>query len=449
LILLGIIFYYFSSISTPLLDDEIAAYGVPALRLNENWNRLLPWNFSPHDFFGHPPLNTIYYALTLDLFPKSIEALRVASLLLSLIGVFAFYEIGKTLRSAALGQLLMLLYLSHFIFWENADLIFADNLFQMLFLLFLLSYLKNWRGRIMLFGVGMILTRETALIPIFVLCCVDWLKSRRNEDNLFPRLAILVGLQLAWFLFLLLNTGTVTPVYHDVGFIFKGRFILNTLRYILTTNFFENYWFLTLSFLFIGQPREVFKKYWGFIAIPIIFSLGLSTITQSLSRYQTVALSSWIIFIGLTISNQNLSKRLKLFVFGVISVIFIRNIFIVDKIRSLNKHFQELTYGCAEKVKEANLVGQVAIVGWPIYDLVQSLESLKSLSWHPPVGHSPYIHSKILFESSPMYDYLVTFDFAQTNSDVMFIKKIKASHDHELLSQQDLNASCLIFKRIK
>lgn len=456
---LFIIFYYKDSLTLPILDDEISAYSLPTLRLLEqNWDKLLPWNFQPEFFFGHPPLNYIYYGLALSLFPKTLVTIRIASLLISLVGVFTLFKIGKELRSYSLGLVLMFLGLSHFVFWENADLMYADNLFNTFYLLFFLSYIKSAKWPLFLAGCCMILTRETAFFPLLAFMFVNLLNSYvQKKSNNLRTLIVLFIIQLSWFLFLYLHSGTSTPVYNADGFNFYWRFVFNTMGFIFKENHVQSYWWLPITFIMFNlilgwkKLKHLVFDFWMLPLTTILMFVGLTTITSSISRYQTVGISSLIIFFGLICweVSDKFVQVMKYSVIGLMLTLFGRNLYISSMHRERNLEFQKSCYACAKKIIESKFPGKWIIAGWPIRDLVTHMDQLEKLQWSTAPQSIHFLDYQANMDLDIDFDYFAAFELSQSKKDYQFFQQLKQRRELELVPGLLQNSECLIYRKVK
>lgn len=454
-----IVGYYLPHFARPAFGDEVVTFLLPTLKLMQNWHALLPWHYGPAQFYGHPPFFYVLHAFVLTLFPFGLITLRVFSLLLSCLSLFALYEIDKSERP-------VLIFLGHFLFWHMANSFLADTLFVTLFLFFTWSLLSLRYRQSVFFGVLMVLTRETSVIVFFAL----WIQGLfdfkfKHESSRFKLASFLLMLQLAWFLSLYFTQGSIMPVYNNEGFILDAAFFLNTLSSIFDRVYLASWWVvwpLLLAGLFYWdykkQRLHPWKEHFFLLLIPLFNLFSLSLVTTSFSHYQYYAVASLAVFLALLMEGR--SKKIQIAFYVVLCLLIARNLWqghlqanhYLNRPKSTDP---QLIYACAKKMHALAPLGKKGIVRpWLMGELAENMTSLETMVWHDPswkfqaAGMAKLGADPIDFDFD-FYAYLQEPDHPAFEFFEASYQRVLSSERFKVVSQNHDVDGCHILKRVQ
>lgn len=435
--------YYLGSYQTPLFKDEIAPYFLPTIALLDGqWGRVLAYR--PEYFFGHPPLYSTLHALILSLFPATLTTLRLASVILTAIGLFPLYFIGLRIVGRWGALVLLLFFVGHFNYWENANLLLPDSLLTTLALFFLLACVKKRQAWMLAFGLAMILTRETALI----LFAVFWLHTLVFERSFLKLSSLLLGLQLAWFVYLKLISGHLMPVYYSLGFIFEWSFFSSTLLQLFKVVYLDSWWFLLLLFILLAQVRFRLRTKFAFLPlITLVTLIGLSFITASQPRYQALALCSVFLFaVG---HFWNAGPWTKQVLSLLACVLLARNLYLAQFKINHHENDSAMTQArthqaCAQKIRSLNPVGQWLLLPTTFTQVVKYQQVMKDFSFRNFSDSLQVIDPNL--RNINHADFVALADPTRLKHGPAYkmMEQLNTSTEHEVLLQDQ---DCLIFKK--
>lgn len=435
--------YYLGSYQTPLFKDEIAPYFLPTIALLDGqWGRVLAYR--PEYFFGHPPLFSTLHALLLSIFPATLSTLRLSSVVLTALGLFPLYFAGLRIVGRWGALVLMLFFVGHFNYWENANLLLPDSLLTTLSLFFLLACVKKRQTWMLAFGLAMILTRETALI----LFAVFWLHTLVYERSFLKLSSLLLALQLAWFVYLKLISGHLMPVYYSLGFIFEWSFFSSTLLQLFTDVYLDSWWVLLLLFILLAQLRLHSRTKFAFLPlIALVTLLGLSFITASQPRYQTFALCSVFLFaVGHFWNAGPWTKQALSF---LACVLLARNLYLSHS--KINHHENDPVMtkarthqACAQKIRSLSPVGQWLLLPTTFTQVVKYQQVLEDFSFRNFSDSLQVIDPNL--RDVGQVDFVALADSTRIKQGPAFkmMEQLKSSTEFEVLLPDD---DCLIFKK--
>lgn len=435
--------YYLGSYQTPLFKDEIAPYFLPAINLLDGqWYRVL--SYRPEYFFGHPPLFSSLHALILSIFPATLTTLRLASVMLTALGLFPLYAIGLKIVGRWGAAVLLLLFVGHSTYWENANLLLPDTLVTTLSLFFLLASLHKRQTWMLALGLAMILTRETAII-IFA---AFWLHTLVFEKALLKISSLLLSLQLAWFVYLKLISGQLMPVYYSLGFIFEWGFFSSTLLELFKVVYLESWWILLLLFAVVAQILYRSRTKFAFLPlITFVTLIGLSFITASQPRYQAMALSSLLVFVVGHFWNAGpWTKQTLSF---IACVLFARNIYLAHF--RINHHENDpgmiqasAHQTCAKRILSLSSTGQWLLLPTTFTQVVKYQQVMEDFSFRNFSDSIQVLDPNQ--RSTANADFVAVADPMRLKQGPAFklMEQLKTSNDFEVFVQDQ---DCLIFKK--
>lgn len=450
LLVVGFCATYAGSLNTLFMGDETFAYFHPTLWMKENPANFLPWNYHPKMTFGHPPLIYLIFSSALRVW-EDIAMVRGLNVFLSASGIVGAWLIGRRLRDEKLAALLALLYMSHFIVWQTANMILVDNLFLALFTFWLYFILQKNKSAILATGIALVLLRETFAICAFSFFLKEvWeLKRGRKSEIFFPILipGLLSG---AWFLLLYFSGGHVTAYYNNTGFSFKWEFISRNLKLLSYNNFIQSGWLLfpasvaLFSLIKSTQMKGLVRELWPLLLIAVLFFFGLTPIENSINRYQLVGLFSLGVF-SLTILYDLVPYKVTalLVVSLFIHNYILKNDFIDHYERSSTAPPRSF-YACAKELRAWDPAATVNILDYELVYLVKHLPVFTEfkLETYP---HRMKIINRFRTNLEEDFDYFVLVK--NTNGYLNnYMKKVLARPDMKLIEPAG-TSSCMIFRK--
>lgn len=458
--LLLIVFYY-PYLNLPFINDEVMTFLLPTLKLAAHGELLLPWNFTPVHFFGHPPLYYILHAAILSIFPASIVTLRAFAVFYTILTLFTVFQIGS-LRSPRWGQLAVLIFMSHFLFLQMGNLFLADTFFTLLFVLFIWAILKEKIVLGVVLGLCMILTRESSLIVFFAFSAQGLLdyKTKKSTQKLTVGL-ILFGLQCLWFLSLWLTQGSATPIYYPEGFILKWDFVSTTFASLVKRIYIDSWW--GLLFLILGQlfyfdfrlkQTHLWRDHLFLLIIPLCSLIALSFVTVSYSHYQYFALTSLGLYF---VATCRPTPSTQAFLLILLTVVFIRNTWL--GIRNANNfrlstEGPEVTriYQCAGYLASLNLIGAKGVaIPHDILKIANHYQTLVSMKWQESDLELITLFPRAAFQKNSHFDifvYLRREHHLRHAESEAYLERVRSDKKFERVTGEHEAIGCFISKRV-
>lgn len=453
--------FYYPYLHLPFINDEVMTFLLPTLKLAAHWNYLLPWEFTPTHFFGHPPLYYALHAMILSVLPASIITLRACAVLYTILSLFTVYKIGS-LRTHQWGLLAVVVFMSHFLFLQMGNLFLADTFFNLLFVLFIWSILKEKTALTIGLGLCMVLTRESSLIVFFALLVQGLLDYSSNKATLKLRIGSLLFItQLLWFFFLWLTQGSVTPIYYPEGFILDVDFVLGTFASLVKRVYFDSWWYLVLLILgqlfyfdFRQKQTRLWREHLFLLVIPLCSLVALSFVTDSYSHYHYFAITSLGLFF---ISTCTPTRSTQTFLLVLLSIIFVRNTWLgarnANNFRmSFDSSVATRIYQCAGHLASLDHRGATGVaIPHDIIKIANNYKTLMSMQWQEPSLEIKTLFPGAVLKMNSDFDlfvYLRSENHPRFAESEELLKKVWEDKRFERITGENEAIACFISKRI-
>lgn len=458
--LLLIVFYY-PHLGLPFINDEVITFLLPTLKLAAHWEYLLPWNFTPAHFFGNPPLYYVLHAAILSVLPASIVTLRFCAVLYTILTLFTVFQIGS-LRSQRWGQLAVLVFISHFLFLQLGNLFLADTFFTLLFVLFVWAILKEKTILSIVFGLCMILTRESSLIVFFALSVQGLIDYSASKSTQKLKIGLsLFALQCLWFVSLWLTQGSATPIYYPEGFILDWNFVSATFTDLVKRIYLDSWWYLLL--LVMGQMfyfdlRSKQTRLWRdcafLLIIPLCSLIALSFVTASYSHYQYFAITSLGLYF---VAICRPTPSIQTFLVVLLAIVFVRNTWLgvrqANNFRlSTDRSEATRLYQCAGYLASLNPIAVTGVaIPNDVIKIANHHKTLSSMQWQESDLKLKTLFPRAVLKRNSDFDlfvYLRREHHPRHAESEVFLERVWSDKRFERVMGQHEAIGCFISRRV-
>ena len=290
----------FNILDLPYHWDEMGAYIRPTHWLADgSLVRAFPGFHPPHTFFGHPFALYLTLAAIYKIFGESIIVSHIFILVISLLGLFYTYLLGKYIHNTAVGFVSALLLLFSPIYFAQCGMVNGDTVITSLGVMTVYYFLKKSHVQFLICSSLLVLSKESSAAIIVALLIYRFFETRRNSATVKELYLCFTPLLVLTVFFLLqkITTGSFLPnQYFDSHSLFE--FKMNGLSVMLLIKiklkiaakwlFLEQNRFIVLLLIIVHvlkNRRQAFKKEYVLFATMIIFFIAAYTLIFFLYRY--------------------------------------------------------------------------------------------------------------------------------------------------------------------
>lgn len=371
ILIIGLFVFKYEDLFLPFFSDELWAYGPAIRKMSVFGPSLLPSSLSLSDHWAHPLLFFFLVSSWAKMFGASLFTTHLFASILSSFLIIALYIIVKELINKRVAFFSVLIFSSQSIFLGQYNLLLPEVLLTLLTFLTFYCSEKRYNKLYLLFGIGLVLTKESGVFPLLAIILWNFLKDvfydktfKIDKINIvkytvlvLPFFALLTHFALlkneyGW-LIMPLRTDSIQfewDVYHErlmstihYLYIDQGRKIITILLFFGGILFYPNVklsyriGLIALSFCLM----KVFFGYWSlpsffeYLIVPILFFVVLKIIFIDVYKSDEKAggLISFTIILSLIyilfISSFFDSRRYLLFLIPLFIIVFL---YFIDKI---------------------------------------------------------------------------------------------------------------------
>lgn len=306
----GVVYYKLPQLNVPYFWDEAWVYAPAVQEMYKNGLGLLPSFLPPELSRGHPLLFHFLGALWLKIFGVGFTSTHSYPLFISVLLLFAVYNLGKTFFSPAVGFSASLLLAVQPVFLSQSAMLLPEVMMALWTVLTLQAYLKEKKIVFIVFATLMLLTKESGIVLLTALGCWvlfenAYLKKKKVWDKEIIMSSLLLAVpvclvsvffiiqyfQNGWF-FYPEHLGMVTKTWGDFhgkfiasyGFLFEGqgRYLLTIMFFISITLFWKTLTWIERMFVAMGYlvVIRIYLDYWWHLNAKLMIVLMLIVLAK-------------------------------------------------------------------------------------------------------------------------------------------------------------------------
>lgn len=306
IVCLVLVVFKFQDMLLPYFSDELWVYGPSVRKMGIYGPSMFPNSLALEDHWGHPLMFFFLGGIWCLIFGVSIFSTHLFASTLSVILLISIYIIGRNLFNKEVGFYTVLIFATQSIFHGQFSLVLPEVMLTIFTLLTIYFHYKKKQVPYLLFGICLVLTKESGVFPIAAIIIWSFIKDFLYKEEKFylkqtikkyiilslPLLVlgfhfVLLKIIYGWFLMPIRVEAFEFnwEIYHErimhtmhYVFIGQGRRPIIIVLFISAILFNRKYpvWVRLLVIVTAFSMMKIFFKYWilpdllSMIVIPIL-----------------------------------------------------------------------------------------------------------------------------------------------------------------------------------